>query len=75
MKFSIKNLSSKCDQIRRKIWSHLLKKSLIENFIFCAVNLLCHYSTVQIFFPIETSVCTYDPVNFIMYLLSNLAVS
>ena len=29
---------SKCDQIRRKlhIWSHLLKKSLMENFIFCA---------------------------------------
>ena len=38
-KFSIKNLFSKCDQIRRKlrIWSHLLKKSVIENFIFCAV--------------------------------------
>ena len=30
---------SKCDQIRRKlwIWSHLLKKSLMESFIFCAV--------------------------------------
>ena len=28
MKFSIKDLFSKCDQIRRKlqIWSHLLKK-------------------------------------------------
>ena len=39
MKFSIKDFLSKCDQIRRKlrIWSHLLKKSLIENFIFCAV--------------------------------------
>ena len=33
------NLFSKCDQIRRKvrIWSHLLKKSLVEN-IFCAIN-------------------------------------
>ena len=41
MKFSIKNFFSKCDQIRRKlrIWSHLLKKSLMENFIFCAVYL------------------------------------
>ena len=40
-KFSIKNFFSKFDQIRRKlrIWSHLLKKSLIENFMFCAVNL------------------------------------
>ena len=40
MKFSIKDFFSKCDQIRRKlrIWSHLLKKSLMENFIFCAVS-------------------------------------
>ena len=40
MKFSIKDFSSKCDQIRGKlrIWSHLLKKSLMENFIFCAVK-------------------------------------
>ena len=39
MKFSIKDFFSKCDQIRSKlqIWSHLLKKSLMENFIFCAV--------------------------------------
>ena len=39
MKFSIKDLFSKCDQIRSflRIWSHLLKKSLTENFIFCAV--------------------------------------
>ena len=39
MKFSIKDFSSKCEQILRKlrIWSHLLKKSLMENFIFCAV--------------------------------------
>ena len=36
MKFSIKDFFSKCDQIRRKlrIWSHLLKISLIENFFF-----------------------------------------
>ena len=39
MKISVKNFFSKCDQIRKKlrIWSHLLKKSLMENFIFCAV--------------------------------------
>ena len=36
-KFSIKDFFSKCDQIRRWIWSHLLKKSLIENLIFRAV--------------------------------------
>ena len=36
MKFSIQDFFSKYDQIRRKlrIWSHLLKKSLIGNFIF-----------------------------------------
>ena len=39
IKFFIKDFFSKCDQIWRKlrIWSHLLKKSLMENFIFCAV--------------------------------------
>ena len=40
MEFSIKGFFSKWDQIRRflRIWPHLLKKSLIENFIFCAVQ-------------------------------------
>ena len=39
MKFSIKDLFSKYSQIRRnlQIWSHLLKKSLMNNFIFGAV--------------------------------------
>ena len=39
MKFSIKNALSKCDQIRSflRIWSQLLKKSLLGNFFFCAV--------------------------------------
>ena len=40
MKFPIKDFLSKCDQIRSKlrIWSHLLKKSLIGIYIFCAVK-------------------------------------
>ena len=39
MKFCIKDFFSKCDQIRSflRIWSCLLKKSLIQNFIFGAV--------------------------------------
>ena len=39
IKFSIKDFFSKRDQIRRKlrIWSNLLKKPLMENFLFCAV--------------------------------------
>ena len=38
-KFFVKDFFSKCDQIRRKlrIRSHLLKKSIMENFIFCAI--------------------------------------
>ena len=39
MKFSIKDLFSKYDQIHSFlwIWSHELKKSLMENFSYCAV--------------------------------------
>ena len=40
MNFSIKDFFSKCDQIRSflRIWSDLLKKSLIEKLNFCAVH-------------------------------------
>ena len=40
MKFSIKDFFSKCKEICSflRIWSHLLKKSLMENFIFSAVT-------------------------------------
>ena len=44
-RFSIKDFFSKYDQIRRKlrIWSHLLKKSLMKNFIFlCGDNVSQH---------------------------------
>ena len=34
--FFIKDFFRKCDR-KLRIWSHLLKKSLIENSIFCAV--------------------------------------
>ena len=39
MKFSIKDFFSKCNHICRKlrIWSHLLKKSLMEKFIFLSM--------------------------------------
>ena len=39
MKFSIEDFFSKCDEIRSflRIWPHLLEKSLMENFTFCAV--------------------------------------
>ena len=40
MKFSIKDIFSKCDQILSflRIWSQLLRISLMENFIFCTVS-------------------------------------
>ena len=40
MKFSIKDLFSKCGQTQRflRIWSHLLKKSFMKDFSFCAVE-------------------------------------
>ena len=43
MKFSIKDSSSKCDQIRRKlrIWLHLLENPYWKTSIFCAV--ICKY--------------------------------
>ena len=44
MKIFMKDHFSKCDQIYKKlrIWSHLLKKSLMEKFIFCAVSPVFH---------------------------------
>ena len=49
LKFSIKDFFSKCDQIHSflRVWSHLMKKSLMENFIFCTVKTLINliYST------------------------------
>ena len=57
MKFSIKDFCSKCDQTRsfQRIWSHLLKKSLMENFIFCAVK--SFYSQPDIA-PVQVSITT-----------------
>ena len=46
MKFSIKDFFSKRDRFHSFLrnWSHLLKKSLMENFIFCAVMVPLQYS-------------------------------
>ena len=44
VKLSVKDVLSECDYIRSflQIWSHLLKKSLIENFISVQLRLLTH---------------------------------
>ena len=61
IKFSIKDFFSKCDQVHKKlrIWSHLLKKSLMEN-IFLAV-LFCLFKFVDslssVFWSIPSSFC------------------
>ena len=49
MKFSTKDFLSKCDQIRKirsflLLWSHLLKKSLMKNFIFCSMGIFFYSS-------------------------------
>ena len=53
MKLSFKDFVSKCDQIRSFlwIWSRLLKKSLMENFIFCVVRieLIAKYLNISFF--------------------------
>ena len=48
VKFSIKDFFSKCDQILNflRICSHLLRKSLMENLIFCAVLIVPITSSV-----------------------------
>ena len=49
MKFYIEDFFSKYDQISSllRIWSHTLKKSLMENFIYCAVDELLLFEFLQ----------------------------
>ena len=65
MKFSIKDFFNNCDQVGSKLrfWSHLLKKSLEENFIFCAVlktkiqadNLINHKEVTYQWFQLQAT--------------------
>ena len=65
MKFSIEDFFSKCDQIRSflRIWSNLLKKSLIENFIFCAVRITNVQTYNQISVSLNINHCHYNQQN------------
>ena len=59
LKFPLKEFFSKCDQIRRKlrIWLHLLKKSFMVNFIFCAVQPTYHmWETISV---VSSRICLY----------------
>ena len=62
IKFSIKDFFSICDQIRSflRIWSHLLKKSLIENIIFLQRFHLGPFKIIfHIFFSPTSSSCKF----------------
>ena len=69
MKFSIKDFFNKCDQIRRKlrIWSPLLKKSLMKNLIFRAVYDSCfrwiQYKTKHCVKSVTYSVIIYSVIS------------
>ena len=54
MKFSIMDFFSKCEQIRSflRIWSHLLKKSWMETFIFCTVSMVHVWLEVEVLLEI-----------------------
>ena len=61
MMFFIKDFFSKCDQIRSflRIWSCLLKKSLMENF--CAV-LLNQNSDIKVFLLLESFISIFPKI-------------
>ena len=71
MKFSIKDFFSKYDQIRSflQIWSHLLKKSLMENLIFFAVLIK---TTISESIPGQTMIDKYLMYAWVLLLLTNV---
>ena len=62
LKFSIKDFFSKCDQIHSflRIWSHVLKKFLIQNFLCSAY---CIYQVTLNYFRYLNSFVTINAVN------------
>ena len=68
VKFSFKGFSGKCDRIYRKlrIWSQLLDKYLLGNFIHCAVLKKQHHSHKHFLAHVFTS--TFMQVSNILYL-------
>ena len=63
MKFFIKDFSSKSGQIRSflRIWSHLLEKSLMKNFTFCAVDfLLVAFAVVHGIMPVGVKLSVFS---------------
>ena len=72
MKFSIKDFFRRCDQSRSFLWicSYLLKKSLMENFIFCAVK---HYTDLVVWvLYCNSKICANSDMT--LLLLTNLRI-
>ena len=57
MKFSINDFFSKCEKSFLRIWLHLLKKSLMENFIFNAASMFICLSSLHILFELYELQC------------------
>ena len=75
MKFSIKYFFSEYDQIRRKLSEdpkniHLLKKSLMENFVFCAVYQM--FESLEKIVNLFSIICYLDHVWLIFYLVNKI---
>ena len=66
MKFSVKDFFNKCDQICSflRIWSHLLKKPLMENFIFCAVLMLDFFHEFKMAWVLSVPIIGLHIINF-----------
>ena len=72
MKFSIKDFFSKCDQICRKprIWSQLLQKPLMENFIFCEVYVSSHLMSI---YPSQKWCIERQTINFVRHAIESIS--
>ena len=77
MKFSIKDFFRKCDQIRRKlrIWSHLLKKFLMEKFLFFLQCFQCHDYQVYVFIFLSICYRIHGSLKILFYYFLNLDFS
>ena len=73
--FSKKDFFSKCGKIRRKlrIGSHLMKKSLMKNLIFCAVSLL-KTDSVKPIAECECVIFIFKKETVILFKITNLYV-
>ena len=74
----MKDFFSKCDEIGSflRIWYHLLKKSLIENFTFCAVHLPQKLATLVLLLPWQSlNTAFYFTIDRIIISSTNVAFS